>query len=41
VVFMRSKTLDKMALDAKIDSHVELANNRLKKKEDTPQKSDI
>lgn len=40
VVFMRSKTLDKMALDAKIDSHVELANNRLKKEEDTPQKSE-
>jgi hypothetical protein len=38
--FVRSNALDKMALDAKIDSHVELANNRLKKKEDTPQKSE-
>jgi membrane-bound ClpP family serine protease len=30
--FLRSKTLDKMALDSKIDSHVELANNKLKEK---------
>ena len=29
--FVRSKALDKMALDAKIDSHVELAENKLKK----------
>ena len=29
--FLRSKALDKMALDAKIDSHVELANNKLNK----------
>ena len=28
--FMRSKALDKMALDTKIEGHVELANNRLK-----------
>ena len=28
--FVRSNALDKMALDAKIDSHVELANNKLK-----------
>ena len=28
--FVRSKALDKMALDSKIDSHVELANNKLK-----------
>ena len=28
--FMRSKALDKMALDTKIDGHVELANNKLK-----------
>ena len=28
--FLRSKALDKMALDSKIDSHVELANNKLK-----------
>jgi len=28
--FVRSKALDKMALDTKIDSHVELANNKLK-----------
>ena len=32
--FLRSKTLDKMALDSKIDSHVELANNKLKEKEE-------
>ena len=31
--FVRSKALDKMALDAKIDSHVELANNKLKEEE--------
>ena len=29
--FMRSKALDKMALDTKIEGHVELANNKLKK----------
>ena len=29
--FVRSRALDKMALDAKIDSHVELADNKLKK----------
>ena len=29
--FMRSKALDKMALDTKIDGHVELANNKLNK----------
>ena len=28
--FLRSNALDKMALDSKIDSHVELANNKLK-----------
>ena len=31
--FVRSDALDKMALDSKIDSHVELADNKLKKKE--------
>jgi len=31
--FVRSKALDKMALDTKIDGHVELANNKLKKEE--------
>ena len=31
--FLRSRALDKMALDAKIDSHVELADNKLKKEE--------
>ena len=31
--FVRSNALDKMALDAKIDSHVELANNKLQKEE--------
>jgi membrane-bound ClpP family serine protease len=29
--FLRSNALDKMALDSKIDSHVELAKNKLKK----------
>ena len=28
--FLHSKALDKMALDSKIDSHVELAKNKLK-----------
>ncbi len=31
--FLRSHALDKMALDSKIDGHVELANNKLKKEE--------
>jgi len=31
--FLRSNTLDKMALDTKIDGHVELANNKLKKED--------
>jgi membrane-bound ClpP family serine protease len=30
--FVRSDALDKMALDTKIDSHVELAKNKLEKK---------
>ena len=33
VVFVRSRALDKMALDTKIDGHVELADNKLKKDE--------
>ena len=33
--FLRSNALDKMALDTKIDSHVELANNKLSKEEKT------
>jgi len=33
--FVRSRALDKMALDTKIDSHVELANNKLKEKNGT------
>ena len=37
--FLHSKALDKMALDSKIDSHVELASNKLKK--DNNQKSQI
>ena len=37
--FMRSKALDKMALDTKIDGHVELANNKLKKEDTENQKS--
>ena len=32
--FLRSRALDKMALDTKIDSHVELANNKLAKEEE-------
>jgi membrane-bound ClpP family serine protease len=31
--FVRSHALEKMALDTKIDGHVELANNKLKKEE--------
>jgi membrane-bound ClpP family serine protease len=31
--FIRSRALDKMALDAKIDGHVELADNKLKKED--------
>ena len=31
--FLHSHALEKMALDSKIDSHVELADNKLKKKE--------
>ena len=31
--FLRSHALDKMALDSKIDGHVELANNKLKTEE--------
>ena len=30
--FLRSRALDKMALDTKIDGHVELANNKLNEK---------
>ena len=37
--FVRSNALDKMALDAKIDSHVELANNKLQKEEKKNKKS--
>jgi len=32
--FLRSHALDKMALDSQIDSHVELANNKLKEPKD-------
>lgn len=31
--FLRSKALEKMALDSKIDSHVEMAHNKLKEDE--------
>ena len=37
--FLRSKALDKMALDSKIDSHVEMAHNKLKKDEPENQES--
>ena len=36
--FMRSHALDKMALDAKIDGQVKLADNKLKKEEDKVKK---
>ena len=32
--FVRSNALDKMALDSKIDGHVEMAHNKLKKDEE-------
>ena len=38
--FLRSKALDKMALDSKIDSHVELANNKLQKGEQPQAKTE-
>ena len=31
--FLRSRALDKMALDTKIDSHVEMAHNKLNKED--------
>ena len=37
--FVRSHALEKMALDTKIDGHVELANNKLKKEEKLTDKS--
>ena len=39
--FLRSNALDKMALDTKIDGHVELANNKLQKPKEENQKSSI
>ena len=36
--FLRSNALDKMALDSKIDSHVELADNKLKKSDSKKKK---
>ncbi|MBQ2189763.1 MAG: hypothetical protein II452_02715 [Paludibacteraceae bacterium] len=38
--FVRSRALDKMALDTKIDSHVELANNKLQKGEQPQAKAE-
>ena len=32
--FLRSRALDKMALDTKVDGHVELANNKLNNKKE-------
>jgi membrane-bound ClpP family serine protease len=32
--FLRSRALDKMALDTKIEGHVELADNKLKKEKE-------
>ena len=37
--FLHSHALDKMALDSKIDSHVELANNKLQKSKGESQKA--
>ena len=37
--FLRSNALDKMALDTKIDGHVELANNKLQKSKEENQQS--
>jgi len=37
--FVRSNALDKMALDTKIDGHVELANNKLAKDEKPERKT--
>ena len=39
--FVRSKALDKMALDAKIDGQVKLADNRLKEKQEAEEQSKI
>ena len=39
--FLRSRALDKMALDTKIDSHVELANNKLSKAENQKPKKPV
>ena len=39
--FARSKALDKMALDTKIDSQVTLADNRLKEKQEAEEQSKI
>ncbi len=38
--FARSKALDKMALDTKIDSQVQLADNRLKEKQEADEPSE-
>ena len=37
--FLRSNALDKMALDTKIEGHVELANNKLQKSKEANQQS--
>ena len=39
--FVRSKALDKMALDTTIDSKVQLADNRLKEKQEAEEQSKI
>ena len=39
--FIRSRALEKMALDTKIDSHVELAKNKLSQPKDESQKSKV
>lgn len=38
--FARSKALDKMALDTKIDSQVQLADNRLKENQEADEQSE-
>ncbi len=38
--FVRSNAIDKMALDTKIDGHVELADNKLKDKKDRSEETE-
>ena len=38
--FLRSNALDKMALDSKVEGHVELANNKLKQGDTAKEKNE-